>query len=115
MRLYPGGRGGTPVACRRQGYSVRNRPGKAMRRQPPPRVRPAAPPNDRRDNDMASKHDEPVDLKRPALELLYGSCEKKRRVLDRDVLIVGRARGCDIGLEAPDVSSLHCVITRSPY
>src|SRR4051812_4398221 len=59
--------------------------------------------------------EEPVDQKRPALVLLYGNSEKKRRLLDRDVLIVGRARGCDIGLDAPDVSSLHCVITRGPY
>src|SRR5581483_3990393 len=36
-------------------------------------------------------------------------------LLDRDVIIIGRARGCDLGLEAPDVSSLHCVITRGPY
>jgi chromosome segregation ATPase len=60
---------------------------------------------------MSSKHDE-FDPTRPALVLLYGTAGKKHRMLDRDVLLIGRARGCDLGLEAPDISSVHCVITR---
>jgi pSer/pThr/pTyr-binding forkhead associated (FHA) protein len=48
----------------------------------------------------------------PALILMYGVTEHKYRALDKDAIIVGRARGCDIGLEAPDISNLHCVITR---
>lgn len=59
-----------------------------------------------------SYHDEPFDPTRPALVLLYGETSRKFRALDRDALIVGRARGCDLGLDAPDISSLHCVITR---
>lgn len=47
----------------------------------------------------------------PALVLLYGSSEKKYR-LDRDVVVIGRARGADIGLDAPDVSTVHCVLWR---
>ena len=62
---------------------------------------------------MASKHDDVLDPKRPALVLLYGNTSKKHRNLDRDVIIVGRARGCDVGLDAPDVSSIHCLIYRS--
>jgi chromosome segregation ATPase len=60
---------------------------------------------------MSSKHDE-FDPTRPALVLLYGSTTKKHRTLDREVLVIGRARGCDLGLEAPDISSVHCIIMR---
>jgi pSer/pThr/pTyr-binding forkhead associated (FHA) protein len=49
----------------------------------------------------------------PKLTLLYGSLEKKSWVLARDAVTVGRARGCDIALEAPDVSSLHCLVWRT--
>ena len=48
----------------------------------------------------------------PALVVLHGGAPNTCRPLDRDVLTVGRARGADIGLDAPDVSSLHCVIWR---
>jgi pSer/pThr/pTyr-binding forkhead associated (FHA) protein len=49
----------------------------------------------------------------PKLTLLYGSLDKKSWVLARDAVTVGRARGCDIALEAPDVSSLHCLVWRT--
>src|ERR1700719_4264401 len=62
---------------------------------------------------MGSKHDEPIDPGQPALILMYGDAARKRRPLSRDAVTIGRARGCDIWLDAPDVSSLHCVITRS--
>ena len=45
-----------------------------------------------------------------ALVPLYGMVDKKLRPLDEDLIIVGRARGCDIVLDAPEVSSLHCVV-----
>jgi hypothetical protein len=61
---------------------------------------------------MASHHDNEFDASKPALILLHGNTTKKHRPLDRDVIVVGRARGCDIGLEAPDISSIHCIITR---
>jgi pSer/pThr/pTyr-binding forkhead associated (FHA) protein len=48
----------------------------------------------------------------PTLELLYAKTEKKYRPLDCDVIVLGRARGCDVGLDAPDVSTVHCVISR---
>jgi pSer/pThr/pTyr-binding forkhead associated (FHA) protein len=48
----------------------------------------------------------------PSLVVLHGSAANKVRPIDQDVLTVGRARGADIGLDAPDVSSLHCVIWR---
>ena len=61
---------------------------------------------------MASHHDHAFDATRPALVLLFGNTSKKHRLLDREVIVIGRARGCDLGLDAPDISSIHCVITR---
>jgi chromosome segregation ATPase len=63
---------------------------------------------------MASHHDHAFDATRPALVLLFGNSNKKHRLLDREVIVIGRARGCDLGLDAPDISSIHCVITRGP-
>lgn len=50
----------------------------------------------------------------PALVPLFGGLDKKPRPLDKDVITIGQARGCDIGLVAPDVSALHCVLYRTP-
>jgi hypothetical protein len=61
---------------------------------------------------MSSKHDEPFDPSKPALILDHGTGAKRHWVLDQDALVIGRARGSDLGLDASDVSSLHCVITR---
>jgi pSer/pThr/pTyr-binding forkhead associated (FHA) protein len=51
----------------------------------------------------------------PALVLLYGTpgASLVRRPLDRDAVILGKSRGCDLVLTAPDVSTVHCVITRT--
>src|SRR5262245_29652509 len=59
---------------------------------------------------MASKHDAAI---YPTLVPMHGALDKKPRCLDRDVVTVGRARGCDIGLDAADVSTLHCIIYRA--
>src|SRR5262249_24117962 len=48
----------------------------------------------------------------PALIVKFGNTTKKHRLLDRDVIVLGRARGCDIGLAAPEISNLHCIISR---
>jgi pSer/pThr/pTyr-binding forkhead associated (FHA) protein len=63
---------------------------------------------------MPSKHDEPLSPYRAALVLLYGKTDRKYRLLDRDVLVIGRASGADLRLEAPDVSNLHCIISHGP-
>jgi pSer/pThr/pTyr-binding forkhead associated (FHA) protein len=57
---------------------------------------------------------EAVRPSQPALLPLHGFADKKPRPLDREALVVGRARGADVPLEAPDVSHLHCVISRTP-
>ncbi|MBI3408100.1 MAG: FHA domain-containing protein [Planctomycetes bacterium] len=59
---------------------------------------------------MPSKHDAAI---HPTLVPMHGGLDKKPRFLDRDVITVGRARGCDIGLDAADVSTLHCVVYRA--
>ena len=48
----------------------------------------------------------------PTLVPLHGPGEHKPRTLDRDTSTVGRARGCDLVLEASDVSTIHCVVFR---
>ena len=62
---------------------------------------------------MLSKHDF-LNGTQPALVPVHGLQDKKPRFLDRDSIVIGRARGCDIGLDAPDISNLHCVISRTP-
>jgi pSer/pThr/pTyr-binding forkhead associated (FHA) protein len=37
----------------------------------------------------------------------------KRYPLDQDSLVIGKGRGCDLVLEAPDISAIHGVITRN--
>jgi pSer/pThr/pTyr-binding forkhead associated (FHA) protein len=63
---------------------------------------------------MNRKHLFPPTATRPGLVLLYGTAGTKDTVhpLDCDATIVGRSRGCDLCLQAPDVSGVHCVITR---
>jgi hypothetical protein len=50
----------------------------------------------------------------PMLVVTQGNTSRRYRPLDNDVIVLGRAPGCDIGLDAEDVSALHCVILRTP-
>src|SRR5438132_1407827 len=61
---------------------------------------------------MASKRDINLDNE-PALIPVFGNVDKKPRPLNREAITIGRARGCDICLDAPDISTLHCLIYRS--
>lgn len=63
---------------------------------------------------MSSSHDEPFDPAEPALIVTVGNTARKHRPLKRPVVVLGRAHGCDIGLTAPDISSVHCLIYRGP-
>jgi hypothetical protein len=51
---------------------------------------------------------------RPAAALIVtcGSADLKCRPLDRDILVLGRAPGCDLRLLSPEVAPTHCVIVR---
>src|SRR5579885_1944175 len=48
----------------------------------------------------------------PALVVKYGNSEKRLLPLDKTATVLGRGRGCDIELNGPEVSAVHCVITR---
>jgi hypothetical protein len=49
-----------------------------------------------------------------ALIVTHGNTANRYRPLQGDAIILGRGRGCDLRLEAGDVSELHCLITRRP-
>src|SRR5436309_15634809 len=50
----------------------------------------------------------------PLLIPLHGPGERRPRQLDHVVATIGRARGCELCLDASDVSTIHCLIYRSP-
>src|SRR6478672_1260431 len=52
-------------------------------------------------------------INHPALLPITGNYDRKPRTLDRDVTIIGRARGSDLCLEANEISTLHCTIYRT--
>lgn len=54
-----------------------------------------------------------VRLDQPALIVTYGNTTRKHRPLDRDILLLGRAPTCDIGLVSPEIAPVHCAIVRT--
>src|SRR5258708_346375 len=60
------------------------------------------------------QHRRDVILNQPALIPIAGNFDRKPRTLDRDVTTIGRARGTDLCLEANEISTLHCIIYRTP-
>jgi pSer/pThr/pTyr-binding forkhead associated (FHA) protein len=48
----------------------------------------------------------------PALIVTHGNTANKHRPLRGDTMVLGRARGCDLRLESPEVSDVHCVVVR---
>jgi pSer/pThr/pTyr-binding forkhead associated (FHA) protein len=52
-------------------------------------------------------------LEYPALLPMFGGMEKKARILDREVVTLGRARGSDFCLDGNEVSALHCILFRA--
>ncbi len=61
---------------------------------------------------MSKDRDDKFDATRPTLIVKYGTAHKYRP-LDREVMILGRSAGCDVGLDAPDVAPVHCVLVRA--
>src|SRR5262245_11661140 len=49
----------------------------------------------------------------PSLSPRFGGADKKPRFLDKEAMSIGRARGCDIALDANEVSAVHCLFYRS--
>ena len=52
------------------------------------------------------------DAATPALIVTHGSTKRKVRPLAKDLVVIGRAPGCDIGLMSPEVAHVHCVLVR---
>jgi pSer/pThr/pTyr-binding forkhead associated (FHA) protein len=62
---------------------------------------------------MRREREEPFDASQPALIVTYGNTTRKHRLLDRDLLVLGRSSCCDFGLVSPEVAPIHCVIVRT--
>lgn len=60
------------------------------------------------------KQSDRLNKSEPALIVKYGNTSKRFLTLERKSVVLGRGRGCDIELDAPEISLLHCVITRGP-
>jgi hypothetical protein len=61
---------------------------------------------------MRSLGEDRPDPARPALIVTYGNTSHKYRSLERDVVVVGRAPGCDVALASPEVAPVHCILAR---
>jgi Inner membrane component of T3SS, cytoplasmic domain len=62
---------------------------------------------------MHRNTDQRIDASQPALIVTYGNTERKHRPLDRDVILIGQARVCEIRLAAPEIADVHCVVFRA--
>jgi pSer/pThr/pTyr-binding forkhead associated (FHA) protein len=63
---------------------------------------------------MTAKQPTKTDWDAPVLIVKYGNAARRQFVLDNGSTVLGRARGCDVELESPDISTVHCVICRTP-
>jgi hypothetical protein len=61
---------------------------------------------------MRKEREDKLEPGQPTLIVTYGNTTRKHRPLDRDVTVLGRAPGCDVGLESPEVAPVHCLIVR---
>jgi pSer/pThr/pTyr-binding forkhead associated (FHA) protein len=61
---------------------------------------------------MRNESNSAVLSRKPALVVTYGNTNRKLRPLDRDVVVLGRARNCDVALVSPDVAPVHCLVAR---
>ncbi|MBY0588947.1 FHA domain-containing protein [bacterium] len=48
----------------------------------------------------------------PALVVAFGATANKRRPIEKPSTLIGRNRCCDIRLESPEISGLHCLVSR---
>jgi pSer/pThr/pTyr-binding forkhead associated (FHA) protein len=63
---------------------------------------------------MHRKFENSLDANQPALIVTYGNTTRKHRPLDRDMLVIGQNRSCDVGLVSPEVGPVHCILHRCP-
>jgi pSer/pThr/pTyr-binding forkhead associated (FHA) protein len=57
-----------------------------------------------------NRKDTAADESLPALIVTYGNTTRKRIPLNKDILLIGQNRACDLNLVSPEVSPVHCVI-----
>jgi pSer/pThr/pTyr-binding forkhead associated (FHA) protein len=62
---------------------------------------------------MRKECEEPLKAGQPALIVTYGNTTRKHRVLDQEVLVLGRNPCCDVALVSPEVAPVHCIILRT--
>jgi hypothetical protein len=48
----------------------------------------------------------------PALVVTYGNTTRPHRPLEGDLVILGRARFCDVALVSPEIAPVHCLLAR---
>lgn len=60
---------------------------------------------------MTQATTETFDPTRPTLIVRYGSTAQRFRVLDGDVILLGRNRVCHLGLSGPDIADIHCIVS----
>jgi hypothetical protein len=61
---------------------------------------------------MARNRRDPIDPTQPSLIVQNGNAPQKWRPLKTDVVVLGRARSCDIELASEQVAPVHCVLAR---
>jgi pSer/pThr/pTyr-binding forkhead associated (FHA) protein len=63
---------------------------------------------------MRKTREEQVHPGEPALIVTHGETRRKVRPLNREVIVIGKAPGCDLGLLSAEVAPVHCVLVRLP-
>lgn len=59
---------------------------------------------------MRKNFEDRLDPAHPSLVVTYGNTTRKVRPLDREMLVLGKAAGCDVKLVSPEVANIHCLI-----
>jgi pSer/pThr/pTyr-binding forkhead associated (FHA) protein len=65
-------------------------------------------------NPLSSDADDPLSLPRLALEFCSGTTRRRTWIVDRPLMLVGRASFCKVHLQSPRVSRTHCALVNTP-
>jgi pSer/pThr/pTyr-binding forkhead associated (FHA) protein len=61
---------------------------------------------------MTRTRSEIIDPSQPSLIVQHGNTPRKWRQLKNDVVLIGRARNCDVELASDQIAPVHCVLAR---
>src|SRR5216683_2899243 len=61
---------------------------------------------------MTRTRSEIIDPSQPSLIVQHGNTPRKWRQLKNDVVLIGRARTCDVELASDQIAPVHCVLAR---